>query len=239
MTILSIIQAVCPAIGLPIPSVAMGSNSAQVRTLVALAKTGGRALARGHPWQILTRRRTFAGNAANAQTADPPTDFHRFTPVQRIWSENQRTWLIGPASPNEWDGIMIRPQIAVPGYWCMLQGKINIAPAPAVTESFTYSYVTEKWVRPEGAATDFSGDIINWAADTDTALLDESLLELDLIWRWKQAKGLDYAEDMATFEREKEKVIARDRGPKEISLTDPYSEGPPPGWWPGQITEAP
>lgn len=239
MTILEIVQNVCPVIGLPVPNAAVGSNNAQVRTLVGLAQVGGRALARGHPWQILTRRRSFTGIAATSQLGEPPSDYHRFAPLQRIWSDNQRTWLIGPATPNEWDGILIRPQVAMPGYWCMLQGTINITPAPAVTDSFTYSYISRNWIRPDGAAADFTGDIEKWTADTDSSLLDESLHELDLVWRWKSAKGLDYAEDMATFEREKEKAIARDRGPKEITTTDPYSDGPPEGWWPGTITEAP
>lgn len=236
MTILSIVQNVAPVIGIPRPLAIVGSTSAQVNRLLGLANIGGRSLARSWAWNALTRRVTFNGTAANAQANQPPVDFQRFPMTQRIWSVQRRTWLVGPASPNEWDGILTRPQIAYPGYWYMLDGLINIAPAPATTDTFTYSYVSKNWIRPQGAPPDHSADIAAWGADTDTALLDESLLELDLIWRFKQATQLDYAEDMTTFEREKEKAIGRDPGPKEITTTDPYSEGPPEGYWPGTIS---
>jgi hypothetical protein len=49
--------------------------------------------------------------------------------------------------------------------------------------------------------------------------MPERLLKLSAIWRWKQAKGLSYEEDMATFEREKIRQIARDRGPRMITTT--------------------
>lgn len=238
MSVLEILQNVCPVIGLPRPATAVGSTSAQVQTLLGLSQFGGRILSRAHPWQAITRRRTFTALAQNAQTGEPPEEFQRWPATQRIWDNTRRTWLIGPMSTNDWDAIMVRPQIAYPGYWCLLNGVINIAPAPADTDTFTYTFISKNWIRPQGAV-DYTNDIAAWAANTDASLLDESLHELDLIWRYKQAKGLDYAEDMATFEREKEKAMARDRGPREITTTDPYSDGPPDGFWPGTITEAP
>lgn len=237
MTILSIIQNVCPTIGLPRPSSVVGNTSAQVQTLLGLAQIGGEELAEAHPWNILTRRVIFNGVAANAQTNQPPTDYNRFPAGQRLWSVSRRTWLLGPQSTDQWDNIIIQPQIAYPGYWCLLQGLINIAPAPATTDQFRYSYISENWVRPQGAPTDFSGDRSSWTNDTDSSLLPERLHELDLIWRYKQAKGLDYAEDMTTFERKKEKVIGRDRGPGEVSLSSPFqADDIPEGYWPGTIT---
>jgi hypothetical protein len=40
---------------------------------------------------------------------------------------------------------------------------------------------------------------------------------------------------MQTFEREKEKAIARDRGPREITTTAPIDM--PDNFWPGTIVE--
>jgi len=37
-------------------------------------------------------------------------------------------------------------------------------------------------------------------SDNDTFVMDERLLKLGLIWRWKQGKGGSYAEDMDTYE---------------------------------------
>ena len=51
------------------------------------------------------------------------------------------------------------------------------------------------------------------------ASFNAELVTLDIIWRFKQAKQLDYAEDMASFERMKETVISSDRAPRTIRTT--------------------
>lgn len=235
MSLLTIIQAACVAIGHPRPSAIIGSTDQQVMTFLQLAQNAGRDLAGDHDWQKLTKRVTFNGVAANAQTGQPPAAFDRFPPTQRIWDVARKTWLVGPVSTDEWDGILTQPQTAFPTYWVMLGGVLNIAPAPVVTDQFTYSYITKNWVRPQGG--DGTTDADAWAADTDGSLIPEKLIEYSLIWRWKQAKGLDYAEDMTTFEREKEKSIARDRGPKSVKTTTAWRGDPPGSWWPGTVTE--
>lgn len=235
MSLLTIVQNAAPVIGIPKPSSVIGNSSAQVMTLLGLTQLGGRILARSHTWQGITKRVTFAGIAANAQTGQPPSGYDRFAATQRIWDGTRDTWLVGPLSTDEWDGILVQPQTAFPSYWTMLAGVINIAPAPAVTDSFTYTYVSRNWIRPD--AGDGTTDKAAWTVDTDGSLIDESLLELDLIWRYKQAKGLDYAEDMSTFEREKEKAIARDRGPRSVKTSRMYRGDPPGSYWPGTITQ--
>ena len=37
-------------------------------------------------------------------------------------------------------------------------------------------------------------------------------MALGLTWRWLRSKGMDYAEDMSTYEREVERAASRDRG---------------------------
>lgn len=61
--------------------------------------------------------------------------------------------------------------------------------------------------------------LADWAADTDTALLDEDLIELGVIWRLQQRLGLAYAEEKDEYEREVDKAIARDGGTATLSLT--------------------
>jgi hypothetical protein len=230
MTCLSIIQAVTVAIGLPRPIAAIGTTDPQVATLLQLAQNSGRDLAAEWPWQKLTQRRTFPALAQEAQTGEPPSDYDRFALIQRIWDINRKTWLVGPLNPDEWDAVTTWPVATYPAKWCLLQGVINIFPTPTTDDSFKYTYISKNWVRP----ADGSSDTDSWRNDTDTSLLPERLLEYALIWRWKQAKGLDYAEDQATYEREREKAQARDRGPRTI-----ITSAPPPfpdNFWPGQVT---
>lgn len=235
MSLLTTVQNACAAISLQQPSTVIGNTNAQVVTLLRMATYSGRDLAAAHPWQILTKRVTATGVAANAQTGQPPAAYDRFTPLQRIWDDNRNTWLIGPLSPDDWDNVLVQPQTAYPTYWTLLAGVLNIAPSPAITDSFVYSYISKYWVRPSGGTGATDSDV--YAADTDSALIPEKLIEYEIIWRYKQSKGLDYAEDMTTSEREKDKVFARDRGPRIISTTSAFRGDPPANFWPGTITQ--
>ncbi|MEM9054900.1 MAG: hypothetical protein AAGB16_06205, partial [Pseudomonadota bacterium] len=51
-----------------------------------------------------------------------------------------------------------------------------------------------------------------FTADEDTFRLDDEMLRLCAIYKWRQFKGLPYAEEMADYERKKAKVILKDGG---------------------------
>ncbi|MGO7360494.1 hypothetical protein ACCS66_38650, partial [Rhizobium ruizarguesonis] len=61
----------------------------------------------------------------------------------------------------------------------------------------------------------------NWAGDTDTAHFPQYLLQLSLILRWKRTKGLDYGEEIASFERSTEAAIGADRAASPVDLSLP------------------
>lgn len=58
-----------------------------------------------------------------------------------------------------------------------------------------------------------------WSADTDTSFLDEEIITQGIIWRWKQVKGLDYAEDFAKYEGMVNDAMGRDGGKARLSLS--------------------
>jgi hypothetical protein len=62
-------------------------------------------------------------------------------------------------------------------------------------------------------------------ADEDTFRLSETLLRLCMMWKWKAYKGLPYAEEMATFERELNKRIFYDRPRNMVRLGGPVYRG--------------
>lgn len=62
------------------------------------------------------------------------------------------------------------------------------------------------------AAASSSDSYLN---DSDVALLDEQIIVLGTIWRFRQAKGLDYAEDFAKYERRVTDAMAGD-GSKDV-----------------------
>ena len=75
-----------------------------------------------------------------------------------------------------------------------------------------------------------------WAADSDTANIPERLISLDITWRWLRSKGMDYAEDMSTFEREFERACSRDRALRIMTVgKSDRTQYPPQPYWAGTI----
>lgn len=77
-------------------------------------------------------------------------------------------------------------------------------------------YISKEWAR------DSSGNPKGeFTADDDEFILDNRLLRLGLIWRWRQQKRLEYGEDMQTYEIALSQAQARDKGARVIRSPRP------------------
>jgi hypothetical protein len=204
--------------------------------LLRLCVAAGRELSREHSWSVLRKVRTFTGVAAVIQAGEPPTAFDRFVPQTKLWNVNTKRALDGVKNQNDWLFLTLENVGPPVQYWSMQGGVINILPAPETTDSFTYSYISKNWIRPTGETTD-ANDKSTFTADTDEPLLSDELLILSGVWRWKQAKQLDYAEDMVTYERRKEKAIGDDRGPHEVVTAFTMGDYVASNHWPALINQ--
>lgn len=234
MSLLTIVQDACDQIqGISRPTEVVASSDAGLQQMLRLLNMGGRILARDHDWNALVKVRTFTGIAAQAQTGEPPTAFDRFVGEGRIYNVDTDRPLIGTQSQDKFNNLTLLDLGGVDFYWTLIAGVVNITPAPAVTNSFKYPYISKNWVRPSGNSDD-TNDKAVFNVDTDTSLLNEELHTMDLVWRWKHAKGLEYAEDMQTFEREKSRLMARDRAPHVVRTARTW-EDLPTNIWPYEI----
>jgi hypothetical protein len=226
MTCLTIVQKACDKMqGVARPTAVASSSDPGVQQLLELLNEAGKELARDHDWSSLVTARTFSGVATQAQTGEPPAAFDRFVSGGQIFDTSTKRPLVGSIDQNRFNWLTIQTIGGSDRYWTMIGGVLNITPVPAITDQFKYVYVSKNWVN--GTADAFT-------ADADTTLLDEELLKLALVSRWKQVKTLDYGEDMKTFEREKERLIARDKGPRTVSFSRIY-DNLPDGFWPDHI----
>lgn len=224
MALTDIMDGAVSLIGIPKPSFFVSSQDTTAKQLLALAQLAGDTLMQDHTWGNLIKRNTFNENASL-------DDFDRFYPASGIWDVNAAKPILGPLNQEEWNALLVRNITGGDKYWTRYQGAIYIYPDPDATDQFTFSYITTNWIRPTDGP-----DVSEWSADTDAALVPEQLVKLSIVWRWKQSKGLDYAEDMSTFERTRERLMARDRGPRNITTTrwfrgDDWMDN----FWPGQI----
>ena len=65
---------------------------------------------------------------------------------------------------------------------------------PTAGDTWTFEYVSSNWCQGASGTAQSA-----WAEDTDTGILDEKLMKLDIIWRWKASKSLEYADDLSNF----------------------------------------
>ena len=214
MSLLSIVQTVTAQLSLATPSVVVGSTDRQVQQLLAVANEEGHALARRHEWQVLTEEFTFVTTAAAVQVGAIPADFDHWRP-NTFFNRSTRRPITGPITPRQWQWIQAQPVYSTV-YLAFRErgGQFLFAPVPPAGQAIYGEYISVNWCKSVAAVAQAA-----WVADTDTAYLDETVIQLGVRWRFLKAKGLDYAEDMETYERELEKVMARDGGSSMLSMS--------------------
>lgn len=125
---------------------------------------------------------------------DIPEDFDRF--IGQTWWDRTNHWrLIGPDSPQmrqyllsgifatgprvRWSQMGRRP-----GAWVMWPPPTSLT----TPDALVYEYISRNWCLKEDDTT-----ANTMTADTDRPLLDPQGVILDIKWRWRQIKGLEYA----------------------------------------------
>ena len=226
MTLLTIVQNVADEIGLAKPTTVVGSTDQTVRTLLAFANRSVKDLARvrgkfGAGWTILQRENAFTTTASTAEYS-LPSDFDRFID-ETAWDQTNYRAMRGNLSPQAWQakksGLIASSQFdrswRVKRAASGVTNKFNVDPTPTTTgDNLIFEYVSNS---PIVKASD-SSVTTAWTADADTTLLDETLVELNMIWRFKSAKGWAYAIDLADFESQRDMAIAADGGAPTIYM---------------------
>ena len=137
----------------------------------------------------------------------------------------------GPTSAREWG--QLHSQVITggfPGWWRLRGNQLYVYPAPTAAQTLAIPYQSANWCQSAALVGQ-----TKWVADTDTALIPERLFTLGIVWRYKKAKGIDYAEDMSTYEREVERACSRDRGNNVLRLRRQNIDTFFPPTWPGIV----
>jgi len=212
MTLLAIGQAAADIIGIPRPSSIIGQNDTSTRLLYSCANRVGREMARRAPWQALTSTSTFVSVSTQAQPGSFPADFARIVPGS-LFNVSRHRACFGPLSPQEWSaGNNLTNQPFVDAF-VIRDGQIYLL-SPNAGDTYSFEYVRNVWCS-NAAGTTFH---TSWSADDDVPLLDEELHILGLIWTFKKARGLEYAEDFASYERNLTTAMSADAARRTITL---------------------
>lgn len=216
MTCLTVIQNVCKRM-LPtsVPTAVATSSDPQIIQLLALLNEEGQSLAERTNWQALTNEATFTTVATEIQgTLATVAPGCKFVINDTIWNRTLRRPVFGPLAPQIWQQ---QKAMFMQGPWNQYRivgGSIKFVPVPSAGESCYFEYVTKNW------ATDSTGATGQpcFLADADLSLLDEQLLELGLIWRWREAKGLEFDTQYKKYEARVIDAIGRDASKPVLNM---------------------
>ncbi|MCG8435495.1 MAG: hypothetical protein MJA83_15850 [Gammaproteobacteria bacterium] len=215
MTLLKICQNVAEESGFAKPSTIVSNTDKVAVRLFRAANRAGRVLAKLN-WTVLQDEHTFSTVASTAAYA-LPSDFARFN-GEAQWNRTNKDRVFGPTSPEDWQAIKSgfvtstiddRFRVKVDSG----TRKFFIDPTPSAVETIAYEYISNNWCQSSGETGQD-----DWAADADTGRIDEELLELETLWRFKLAMGLDPSVEAANAKRIIEMEFARDGGLKTVRM---------------------
>lgn len=216
MSVLSVIQSACTSgIALTRPTSVFGSSIREMLELAGLVQETAEMIASAHEWEKLNRIATITGDGTS-EDFDLPTDYDRMLEKSQLWTSSLETPLTPVSDRDEWLGLDVQSFDFVVNAWIKYGDQIHIKPAPAAAEAIKYWYQSNLIVAPASGTNKAEFD-----TDADTFRIDERLLKLGLIWKWREMKGLPYAENMADYERALAKRMHEDKGSRIIRIGRP------------------
>jgi hypothetical protein len=215
MTLLTIVQNSCDIIGLTRPSVVIASQAQNVRTLLALAQVEGRELLDRYSWPATQIEKTHTSLAAESQgvmTTLAP-GFSYIT-SGTFWDRTLTQPVTGPLSPIEWQALKARTATGPYPSYRLFGGKLYAYPAPSAGNTWVFEYQSTYFCQSSAGANQSA-----WAVDTDVGVLDENLMELGVVWRFKKKNGLDYSEDFRSYEQKLANETSRAGGRRTLDMS--------------------
>lgn len=195
------------------PQTVFSSTQQMEMEIAELATDVATDIMKSHDWRALTKFQTLTGDDVTS-AFDLPDDYDRMALAQRVTDANN--WLWGYAAVNSLDEWMIITSSGfaaiTPGWWIILDGQMQFAPTPSSGHPARFAYISKNFGRAATGQTPISA----FTTDADSFVLDERMLTLGIIWRWRAQKGLEYAEDLANYEKAFSENAARDTGSQPI-----------------------
>lgn len=213
MTILTACQSAAIRLVGRKPTTIFSSQKKFEMQLADLVQEAAVDIAKAYEWQALTVLSEHIGNGVTV-AFDFPQGFDRMPKKLNIHSKTWQQSGYRPARDlDQWLYLQTSLAAGTPGYWIVLDGKMQIFPAMGPSEKARYYFITNEIAFDKNGA---SKDVIS--ADDDRFKLDERLLTLSLIWRWRDVNGLDYSEAMESYERALAQVGGSDKSGRILAI---------------------
>ena len=204
MSCLTVVQRTCQRLGLSVPAAVVTSTDQQVLQMLALLNEEGEELSERYPWSVMDLEATFTTVATPADMVTVAPGF-KYLINDTMWDRTENTRIV-PINAREWQQVLSGNVAGAYTRFRIWQGAIYFYPDLAAGHDIAFEYQSKNWVLLASDGSTASA----FAADADVALLDEAIMTMGLIWRFKQAKGFAYDEDFNKYERRVMDAMGRD-----------------------------
>lgn len=144
---------------------------------------------------------------------DLPADFADFVDDTQ-WNASNQMPAIGPVSPQDWQWLVVRQaQITTRFMWRLRGGQLWIKSPPAVSQPFTYEYISKNWARD---ASDTPKELMT--LNNDYHIFPWNLVVLGARKKWLENEGYDSVVAASDYQRAWEFYSGSDKGATALSL---------------------
>jgi len=213
MTLKTILDDVLLESGLGTETAYATANKDSVLRLLSLANRSARRLATGYEWQALLRTYTFSLTADTEY--DMPDDFRAFV-ADTTFVDSYLFGVDMRTRPQLWHYLQVNTTGTGPRYRMRVIGNKIQVYQPQANDQITFEYLTDHPVESASGTSKKS-----FTADDDVWRLDDDLLTMDLVWRYKKLLALpDWQIDRADWNDYKKTVQGQQAAAKTIIGSD-------------------
>jgi hypothetical protein len=153
--------------------------------------------------------------AFGQETYALPADFD-YMINQTMWDRGYRWQVFGGLTPQEWQ--VLKSGLSPTGprrRFRIMDGALHLDPIPYDSNILVYEYYSTNFCLTGGFST---ASASLFTTDTDTYILNDDLLIMGIMWRWRRAKGLDYQQEYKTYSDAMQRELGRDATARPLRL---------------------
>lgn len=170
-------------------------------------------------WRRLTLLQQMVGDGVT-YGFDLPADYDRMPKGVDLSRANWYTWgYLDAPSLNYWMDLVNGLATPNPGYWILLDGQVQFRPALSAGTTAQFFYISKNAVLDSDGTTRKP----SFTKDADTYLLDERVLTLGIVYKWRAQKRMEYAQDFANYEEALMQSSGNDKGARITTPARRYS----------------
>lgn len=193
------------------PSVFFSSQNQFEQEIVDLVNEVAKDCVASEDWQSLTRMYSINGDGTT-ENFPFPSDYNRQLLNSDIQDFANWAWgYIHITDINDFEFRRSRGFEPFPGAWIIYGNQFHFSPAPASGNTASFPYISKNYAIDESGASK-----PEFTADSDNFALDDRLLTLGLIWKWRENKKFDSTGDQENFQKCIDELATRDKGSKII-----------------------